>query len=148
MYCTLKFFFFLSFAIGKGRWKYWNLIRRYCIQNNFESLVERDKPLILKLSYLKTKICSLTSNIFCVFAQVEKADALLSKISSALQSSQSETDIQKVVKDFYNTLKHKNENLDSVLQAKLQWKQWLNKEKRSLPGTFSPLCGQIKKKKT
>ncbi|GFO43316.1 poly [ADP-ribose] polymerase, partial [Plakobranchus ocellatus] len=61
--------------------------------------------------------------------QVEKAEAILSKISVAIQASIPATAVHEEVKEFYSTLSHKRENLSSVLEAKLPWKKWLMKKR-------------------
>ncbi|RUS77622.1 hypothetical protein EGW08_014622, partial [Elysia chlorotica] len=74
-----------------------------------------------------TEVTSLLGNLSSIkLDQVEKAEAILSKISSALETSQSDEDIQNTIREFYNTLNHKNESLESV---KIQWKKWLTKKR-------------------
>ncbi|KAK3773376.1 hypothetical protein RRG08_023253 [Elysia crispata] len=77
-----------------------------------------------------TEVTSLLGRVTSIkLDQVEKADAILSKISSALQTSQCDEDIHKAVKEFYTSLNHKNESLESVLETKISWKKWLVKKR-------------------
>ncbi|GFR66346.1 poly [ADP-ribose] polymerase [Elysia marginata] len=77
-----------------------------------------------------SEVTSILGNITSIkLDQVEKADAVLSKISSALQSSQSEKDIEKLVTEFYTTLNVKERSVKSDHEAKLPWKKWLVKKR-------------------